>query len=199
MALFFRTVANARGDQKVTHGEWEVGLIDKRSFAGTARYIWHLNGVPAGPEGIRLTGMAGTVDEAEAELKKCWQQWLAWASLSDAGPQAPLSFYALQVRPSAHRVPQVPADSDHVPQPQVPPGSEAPPGFRTPQVPSPDRILTSSDPAHQAPLNSLPSNDRAPQPQVPLGPDHAPQPQLLPSSEPMADLNCLSILISLEP
>jgi hypothetical protein len=63
---------------------------------GEARWIWALNGVPAGPQGIRLAGVTGTLDEAEAELKKSWEQWLLWASLSDAwqqfkGSRVPLS------------------------------------------------------------------------------------------------------------
>jgi hypothetical protein len=83
MALAFLPVANAPGDQRVMHGEWEVGLIDRRSPGGTDRYIWHLNRVPGGPDGIRLTGVADTFDKAEAELRKCWKQWLAWADLEE--------------------------------------------------------------------------------------------------------------------
>jgi hypothetical protein len=48
-----------------------------------ARYIWALNGVPGGPDGIRLSGVAATVDEAEAGLKTSWEEWLAGAHLSD--------------------------------------------------------------------------------------------------------------------
>jgi hypothetical protein len=83
MALVFRPESDAPGDQRVAHGEWEVGLIDRR-FAGTDRYIWHLNRVPGGPDGLRLTGVADTFEEAEAELRKCWRQWLAWADLEEA-------------------------------------------------------------------------------------------------------------------
>jgi hypothetical protein len=38
MALVFRPVANEPGDQRA-HGEWEIGLIEKRSFMGTDRLI----------------------------------------------------------------------------------------------------------------------------------------------------------------
>jgi hypothetical protein len=79
----FQPVANTPSDQSVMHGEWEVGLIDKRSSAGADRYIWHLNRVPGGPEGMRLTGVAETFDEAEAALRMCWKQWLAWADLEE--------------------------------------------------------------------------------------------------------------------
>jgi hypothetical protein len=84
MTLVLRPVANAPGDQTVTHGDWEIGLIDRRSLAGAERYIWHLNRVPGGPDGMRLTGVTQTFDEAEAELRKCWKQWLAWADLEEA-------------------------------------------------------------------------------------------------------------------
>jgi hypothetical protein len=85
MALALRADAKSPGVHQVMHGEREVGRIDKRpSFIGPeGRWIWHLNGVPGGPKGIRLTGVTETIDEAEADLKKSWEQWLEWASLSD--------------------------------------------------------------------------------------------------------------------
>ena len=85
MVLVLRPAANLPGVHQVMHGEWEVGRIDKRpSFTGTeSRWIWALNGVPSGPKGIRLTGVTETIDEAEVDLKKSWEQWLEWASLSD--------------------------------------------------------------------------------------------------------------------
>jgi hypothetical protein len=86
MALVLRPDASSPGDHQVMHGEWQVGRIDKRPpFTGTEpRWIWALNGVPsAGPKGMRLAGVTGTIDEAEAELKKSWDQWLEWAGLSD--------------------------------------------------------------------------------------------------------------------
>lgn len=86
MALVLRPAANSPDIHQVMHGEWEVGRIDKRPpLTGEgARWIWALNGVPGGPQGIRLAGVTGTLDEAEAELKKSMEQWLLWASLSDA-------------------------------------------------------------------------------------------------------------------
>jgi hypothetical protein len=71
MALKFRPAADSPDDHQAMQGEWQVGQIDKRpSFTGTlARYFWILNG--------------GTLDEAKAELKKSWEEWLAWAALSD--------------------------------------------------------------------------------------------------------------------
>jgi hypothetical protein len=85
MALVLQPDADSPGDHKVMHGEWQIGQVDKRpSFTGTeARWLWALNGVPGGPKGIRLAGVTATLDEAEAELKKSWDEWLAWAGLSD--------------------------------------------------------------------------------------------------------------------
>lgn len=85
MALVLQPDATSPGDHKVMHGEWQVGQIDKRPpFTGTEpRWLWALNGVPGGPKGIRLAGVTATLDEAEAELRKSWEEWLAWASLSD--------------------------------------------------------------------------------------------------------------------
>jgi hypothetical protein len=85
MALMLRPDDSSPGDQLAMHGDWQVGRIDKRqSYAGPeARYIWALNGVPGGPKGLRLSGVTATVDEAEAGLKTSWEEWLAWAQLSD--------------------------------------------------------------------------------------------------------------------
>jgi hypothetical protein len=87
MALMLRHNAESPGDHQVMHGEWQVGQIDKRpSFTGKgAKWIWALNGVPASiPAGIRLAGVSETLNEAESELKKSWEQWLEWANLQSA-------------------------------------------------------------------------------------------------------------------
>ena len=86
MALVLRPDPGTLGDHKVMHGEWQVGQIDKRpSFASKEpRWIWALNGVPGGPKGLRLAGVAESMDAAEAELKKSWHEWLAWAGFADA-------------------------------------------------------------------------------------------------------------------
>src|ERR1019366_23101 len=85
MALTLRPDADSPSDHQVMHGEWQVGRIDKRpSLTGTgARWFWPLNGVPGGPKGIRLTGVTETIDEAKVDLRKSWERWLEWASLSD--------------------------------------------------------------------------------------------------------------------
>jgi hypothetical protein len=73
------------------HGEWQVGLLEKRPSSlrrNEATWFWTLNGVPSPvPTGLCLAGFAGTVDEAKAELKKSWEQWLAWANLSPPTPK----------------------------------------------------------------------------------------------------------------
>jgi hypothetical protein len=66
--------------------EWQVGQIEKRSslYGPEDRWIWALNGVPgASLKEIRLAGVTGTLNEAEVELKKSWEQWLMWANLSE--------------------------------------------------------------------------------------------------------------------
>ena len=85
MALVLRPDADSPGGQKVMHGDWQVEQIERRpAFTGTEpRWLWALNGVRGGPEGIRIAGVTGTLDEAEADLRKSWEQWLAWAGLSD--------------------------------------------------------------------------------------------------------------------
>jgi hypothetical protein len=70
-------------DHRVMHGEWQIGQINPALSGGT-RWIWALNGVPGGiPTGIRLAGVVATLDEAEVALTESWEQWLAWADLSD--------------------------------------------------------------------------------------------------------------------
>jgi hypothetical protein len=71
-------------DHRVMHGEWQVGQI-KPALSGATRWLWALNGVPGGtPTEIRVAGVATTLDEAEAALTQSWEEWLTWASLSDA-------------------------------------------------------------------------------------------------------------------
>jgi hypothetical protein len=68
-------------DHQVMHGEWRVGQI-KPALSGGSRWTWALNRVPGGtPSGIRVAGVAATLDEAA--LTQSWEQWLAWADLSD--------------------------------------------------------------------------------------------------------------------
>ena len=85
MVLVLRPIPDSQSRQ-VLHGEWQVGQIEKRSslYGPEDRWIWALNGVPgASPKEIRLAGVTGTLDEAEVELKKSWEQWLMWANLSE--------------------------------------------------------------------------------------------------------------------
>jgi hypothetical protein len=88
MGLALRSFVGSPGDHHVMHGEWRVGQIEKRPpLIGTEpRWIWSLNGVPWGtPKEIHLAGVTRSLDEATAELKKSFEQWLAWAQLSYAG------------------------------------------------------------------------------------------------------------------
>ena len=86
MPLVIRPNPLSPNDLYVIHGDWQVGEIDARSspLTGDAGWIWALNGAPAAtPHRIRLAGGTATLDEAEAALRESWEQWLAWAGLSD--------------------------------------------------------------------------------------------------------------------
>ena len=85
MALVLKSVADKSGDYEVMKGEWQVGEIERRlAIVGLGeRWFWTLNRVPDGPENMVIAGMAGTLGDAEAELRKSWEQWLEWAGLTD--------------------------------------------------------------------------------------------------------------------
>jgi hypothetical protein len=109
MALALRSVVGSPGGQHVMHGEWQVGQIEKRpALIGTeSRWIWSLNGVPWGtPKEMRLAGVARSLDEATAQLKNSFEQWLAWAQLTDASitgysrPAPPKSQGESNIKPS---------------------------------------------------------------------------------------------------
>jgi hypothetical protein len=77
------------GDYDVLSGVLRVGQIYKRAAAHTpdAEWTWVLNGVPTAPDRLAVTGCAESREGAEAALQESWEQWLAWAGLSDAsGP-----------------------------------------------------------------------------------------------------------------
>jgi hypothetical protein len=91
MPLVIRPNPLSPNERHVMHGEWQVGQIDTRPSptTGGTRCIWALNGVPAAtPSGIRLAGSTATLAEAEVALRASWEQWLAWAGLSDAKERA---------------------------------------------------------------------------------------------------------------
>jgi hypothetical protein len=84
MAPILRPANNSQGDYLVMHGQWQIGQIDRRpSLTGPGdRWFWALNGIPVGmPKEMRLAGVSGTLEEAEAALKESWQEWITWASL----------------------------------------------------------------------------------------------------------------------
>jgi hypothetical protein len=85
MAFVLRLDPGTMGDHRVLHGEWQIGQIDRRSsfVDREPRWIWALNGVPSGPKNIRLAGVAESIESAEADLKKSWEEWLSWASLAE--------------------------------------------------------------------------------------------------------------------
>ena len=89
--LVLKPKADATDNYHVMHGELQVGQIYKRKAAlrPEAHWLWDLNGVPAVPAGVVLTGLAGTLDEAMAALEEGWSMWLASAELSETGGTQP--------------------------------------------------------------------------------------------------------------
>lgn len=88
MSLMLKPISDSAEDQYVVlHGELQVGQISKRKVAlrPDSQWLWALNGVPAGPPELAITGLAPTLDEAMAALKERWSKWLESAELSEAG------------------------------------------------------------------------------------------------------------------
>jgi hypothetical protein len=86
MSLVLKPNANgAADDYRVLHGELEVGQIYKRNVAlrPETQWLWALNGVPECPNGMALTGLAASLDEAMAALKVRWSKWLVSVGLTE--------------------------------------------------------------------------------------------------------------------
>ena len=47
------------------------------------RWFWSLYGMFGVPAELRSDGQAATLDEAKAQFKSAWRQWLAWAKLQE--------------------------------------------------------------------------------------------------------------------
>jgi hypothetical protein len=73
-------------DYQVLHGQLRVGRIYKRkvTLISGSEWMWALNGVPEGPRGLAITGLAASLDEAMAALKDRWAEWLAAAELTES-------------------------------------------------------------------------------------------------------------------
>jgi hypothetical protein len=78
------------GDYDVFHGALRVGQIYKRAAAHRpdTEWMWVFNGVPDSLGGLALAGSAESRERAEAALRERWEQWLAWAGLSEDGGAA---------------------------------------------------------------------------------------------------------------
>jgi hypothetical protein len=86
MALVLRpNTENSPEDYNVLHGELRIGRVYKRkvSLQPETQWLWALNGVPEGVEGLALTGLTASLDEAIAALGERWTRWLAWARLKE--------------------------------------------------------------------------------------------------------------------
>jgi hypothetical protein len=79
-------------DNHVMSGELRVGRIYRRDIASRPelQFLWAINGVYGGPDGMRVSGITPTVDQAQAELQENWEKWLAWAGLQEiSSPHQP--------------------------------------------------------------------------------------------------------------
>jgi hypothetical protein len=86
MALVLRPNSeDSQEDYDVLHGELRIGRIYKRkiSLQRETQWLWALNGVPETVEGLALTGVNASLEEATAALGVRWASWLAWARLKE--------------------------------------------------------------------------------------------------------------------
>jgi hypothetical protein len=89
MTLVLQPSGNGSPDEhNVMQGGWHVGRIYKRQGAlrPETQWLWFISA--RGPDGLRLTGMSGSLDEALAALKENWTKVLAWAELTAAETDA---------------------------------------------------------------------------------------------------------------
>jgi hypothetical protein len=87
MSLVLNRIADtSTEDYQVLHGQLQVGRIYKRKITlqPGSEWLWALNGVPEGPCGLAITGLAASLDGAMAALKDRWTQWLAAAELTES-------------------------------------------------------------------------------------------------------------------
>jgi hypothetical protein len=76
--------AHPETDQLAMSGNLCVGRVYKREFTSTTQWLWAINGVQqTAPDVMRLAGVTGSFEEAEAQLKENWAKWLAWAKLQE--------------------------------------------------------------------------------------------------------------------
>jgi hypothetical protein len=77
-------------DHHVMQGAWRMGRIHKRQNAlrPETQWLWFISGISRGPDGLRLTGMSATPDEALAALQDSWDKLLVWAQLTAAETDA---------------------------------------------------------------------------------------------------------------
>jgi hypothetical protein len=71
------------------HGQLRVGRIRREAALKSDTQWICVVSVYDGPEAMRRSGMAATIEEAQAALEVSWQQWLAWAGLSTALQESP--------------------------------------------------------------------------------------------------------------
>jgi hypothetical protein len=76
--------AHPEAHQLAMSGNLCVGRVYKREFTSTTQWLWAINGVQQTPPDVmRLAGVTGCFEQAQAELKENWAKWLAWAKLQE--------------------------------------------------------------------------------------------------------------------
>jgi hypothetical protein len=72
MSLVLNPKTDATDDYYVLDGELRVGQIYKRKAAiiPEAQWLWTLNGGPQGRDGLAVTGLAASLDEAMTALQE---------------------------------------------------------------------------------------------------------------------------------
>jgi hypothetical protein len=76
--------AHPETDQVAMSGNLCVGRVYKREFTRITQFFWAINGVQQTPPDVmRLAGVTGSFEQAQAELKENWAKWLTWAKLQE--------------------------------------------------------------------------------------------------------------------
>jgi hypothetical protein len=86
MPLALKPIADSSEDDfHVLHGALRIGQIYKRriSLRPDSESLWALNGVPVSDDGLPLTGLSSSLEEATSALGERWTSWLAWAKLKE--------------------------------------------------------------------------------------------------------------------
>ena len=86
MPLVLKQIADSsEEDFHVMHGPLRIGQIYKRniSLRPDSEWLWAINGLPLSTDGLPLTGLSASLEEATSALEERWRSWLVWAQLKE--------------------------------------------------------------------------------------------------------------------